>query len=81
MKESFVITSVSREDLEEIGFDTSEVSDETMEYLAKKLGNDYCEQLFWSSLEIIAEYLEIPKKEHKEILEWDEENKKINLEF
>lgn len=81
MKESFVITSVSREDLEEIGFDTSKVSDETMEYLAKKLGNDYCEQLFWSSLEIIAEYLEIPKKEHKEILEWDEENKKINLEF
>ena len=81
MKESFVITSVSREDLKEIGFDTSEVSDETMEYLAKKLGNDYCEQLFWSSLEIIAEYLEIPKKEHKEILEWDEENKKINLEF
>ena len=75
MKESFVITSVSREDLEEIGFDTSEVSDETMEYLAKKLGNDYCEQLFWSSLEIIAEYLEIPKKEH------DEESKKINLEF
>ena len=81
MKESFVITRVSRGDLEEIGFDTSEVSDETMEYLAKKLGNDYCEQLFWSSLEIIAEYLEIPKKEHKEILEWDEENKKINLEF
>ena len=81
MRESFVITKVSREDLEEIGFDTSEVSDETMEYLAKKLGNDYREQLFWSSLEIIAEYLDIPKKESQEVLEWDEENKKINLEF
>ena len=81
MKESFVISEVSREDLEEIGFNTSEVSDETMEYLARKLGDDYCEQLFWSSLKITAEYLEIPKKEHKEILEWDEENKKINLEF
>ena len=81
MKESFVISEVSREDLEEIGFDTSEVSDETMEYLARKLGDDYCEQLFWSSLEIIAEYLEIPKKEPREILEWDEENKKIILEF
>ena len=62
MKESFVITEVSREDLEELGFDTSEVSDETMEYLAKKLGNDYCEQLFWISLKITAEYMEIPKK-------------------
>ena len=81
MKKSFVITRVSRGDLKAIGFDTSEVSDETMEYLAKKLGDDYCEQLFWSSLEIIAEYLEIPKKESQEILEWDEENKKINLEF
>ena len=69
MKESFVISEVSREDLEEIGFDTSEIPDETMEYLAKKLGDDYCEQLFWSSLKIIAEYLEIPKKEHEEILE------------
>ena len=69
MKESFVISEVSREDLEEIGFDTSEVPDETMEHLAKKLGDDYCEQLFWSSLKIIAEYLEIPKKGHEEILE------------
>jgi hypothetical protein len=62
MKESFPISYVSREDLEAKGFDTSEVSDETMEYLAKKLGDDYCEQLFWISLEIMAEHLEIPKK-------------------
>lgn len=65
MKESFVITEVSREDLEGIGFDTSKVSDETMERLARKLGDDYCEQLFWTSLEIIAEYLEIPKRDIK----------------
>jgi hypothetical protein len=63
MKESFEITSVSREDLEALGFDTSEVSDATMERLASKLGDDYCEQLFWTSLGIIAEYMEIPKKE------------------
>lgn len=63
MKESFVITRVSREDLEALGFDTSEVSDDTMERLANKLGNDYCEQLFWTSLDILAEYMEIPKKE------------------
>lgn len=66
MKESFVITEVSREDLEELGYDTSEVSDETMEYLAKKLANDYCEQLFWTSLDIIAEYMDIPKKKLNE---------------
>ena len=62
MKESFIITQVSREDLEEIGYDTSEVSDDTMERLASKLGDDYCEQLFWTSLDIMAEYMEIPKK-------------------
>lgn len=62
MKESFIITQVSREDLETIGYDTSEVSDDTMERLASKLGDDYCEQLFWTSLDIMAEYMEIPKK-------------------
>ena len=67
--------------MEELGYDTSEVSDETMEYLAKKLGNDYCEQLFWTSLDITAKYMEIPKKESKEILEWDEDNQKVILEF
>lgn len=65
MKESFVITSVSREDLKALGYDTSEVSDEKMEYLAKKMANDYCEQLFWTSLDILAECLEIPKEENE----------------
>lgn len=81
MKESFVITKVSREDLDELGYDASEVSDDTMERLASKLGDDYCEQLFWTSLDIIAEYLGIPKKELKETIEWDEDNNKVILEF
>ena len=63
MKEFFQISAVSRDDLKHIGFDTDNVDDSTMERLASKLGNDYCEQLFWSSLEILAEALEIPKKE------------------
>lgn len=62
MKESFVISKVSREDLEEMGFDASNVDDKTMEKLASKLGDDYCEQLFWSSLDIIAESLGVLKK-------------------
>ena len=61
-KEYFPITSVSRDDLDAKGFDTSEVDDATMERLASKMADDYCEQLFWSSMEIIAEYMDIPKK-------------------
>ena len=63
----FHISSLSREDLEQKGFDTSDVDDKTMETLASKLGDDYCEQLFWISLEIIAESMGIPRREdHKE---------------
>ena len=62
----FNITSVCREDLEGLGFNTNRVTDSTMESLASKLANDYCEQLFWSSLEILAdEYFNIPKKKKK----------------
>lgn len=63
-KDSFPITSVSREDLEALGYDTENISDDTMESLASKLADDYCEQLFWTSLDIIAsERFNIPKKE------------------
>lgn len=61
-KSDFTVSAVSREDLEKIGYDTSNVSDETMEKLANKLGDDYCEQLFWSSLKCMAEHFNIPKK-------------------
>lgn len=65
-KKSFSISRLSREDLEEKGFDTSDVDDKTMERLASKLGDDYCEQLFWESLEIIAESMGIPRREDHE---------------
>jgi hypothetical protein len=58
----FPITTVCREDLESIGFDTASVDDATMKELAGKLADDYCDQLFWSSLEILAENLNIPKR-------------------
>jgi len=61
-QEAFHISALSREDLEQIGFDASDVDDKTMQYLANKLGDDYCNQLFWSSLEIIAETMKIPRK-------------------
>ena len=65
-KTFFPITSVSRDDLETLGFDTSNVTDSTMEYLAKKMADDYLEQMYWISLRIIAEYLEIPQKDSEE---------------
>lgn len=63
LKYEFKITSVTREDLEDIGFNTSEVDDETMRKLASRLANDYCSNMFWDSLEIVAESLNIPKYE------------------
>lgn len=59
----FPITSVHRDDLEAAGFDASEVSNSTMEQLAKYMCNAYLDDLFWVSLKIVAEELGIPKKE------------------
>lgn len=55
MSKEFEITSVSREDLESRGFDTTNITDEQMEELARKMCDDYLEQMFWISLDIIAE--------------------------
>lgn len=56
----FPVISVSREKLQACGFDTRYITDDQMCELARKMANDYCEQLFWSSLETIAEGLEFP---------------------
>lgn len=42
MKDEFVISVLSRADLEALGFDVSNVDDDTMQRLADKLGDDYC---------------------------------------
>lgn len=57
----FKVTSVAREDLTGSGFDTTLVSDETMERLASKMADAYCDNGFWVDLQLIAEDLEIPK--------------------
>lgn len=63
MNKEFEITSVTREDLESRGFDTTNITDEQMEKLARKMCDDYLEQMFWISLDIIAEdIIGIPKK-------------------
>ena len=58
----FPISHICRDDLEGKGFDISNVTDSEMSRLADKLGDDYCEQLYSISMEIIAEdSIEIPK--------------------
>lgn len=59
----FSITCVSRDDLECKGFDISGVTDKDMRELADRMKDDYLSQLYWESLEIIAEdVMKIPKK-------------------
>lgn len=58
----FKVTSVHRDDLKHRGFDVTDVADADMKELASRLQDDYCNQLFWESLEIIAEQgLDIPR--------------------
>lgn len=60
----FPITSVHRNDLENAGFDINSITDVDMDLLASKMADDYCEQLFWDSMEIIAgEILCFPRKQ------------------
>ncbi len=61
-QESFdVYASVARADLQRFGFDANQITDADMEKLARKMGDDYMEQLFWVSMRIIAEDLHFPK--------------------
>ena len=67
----FYITSVHRDDLEERGFDVSEVTDADMRRLAHNMRDDYCNQLFHGSMEILADCMGFPRIE-KESDEEDE---------
>lgn len=57
----FPITSVHRLDIKEALHLTDEqvarFTDDMMRDIARKMANDYCEQLFWDHLPIIAEYV------------------------
>jgi hypothetical protein len=63
----FKITSVAREDLEGIGYDTSAVDDATMEHLASKMADAYCDNGFWIDLPILADHLGIPNMKTKQL--------------
>lgn len=61
LREAFEVGSVSRIDLEQVGFDVSEATDEEMEKLADQMREDFLERLYWSSLKGVAEDLGIPR--------------------
>lgn len=58
----FPISSVCRDDLAGKGYDVEKIEDSDMKILANKLGDDYCEQLFWDSMVIIADCMGLPKE-------------------
>jgi hypothetical protein len=58
----FPITSVHRDDLEEKGFDTSNLTDDQMLELARRMEDAYVEfGGFWETMEDLAEKMGIPK--------------------
>lgn len=56
--ESYTISSVSLEDLQELGFDTSEVTNTAMEQLVRKMD---ISDAYWSNLEYTAEKIGLKK--------------------
>ncbi len=59
---SFHIASVSRLDLDEEGYDTSDVNDETMQKVADGMAESFNENDYSTTMQIMADYLKIPKK-------------------
>ena len=62
----FKITSVCRNDLKNAGFKQKQIDtldDGDMEYIASEMADAYCNEGFWTDLQIIAESLLDEKKE------------------
>lgn len=64
MSNYFAVCCVAREDVEQQGFDSSNLSDEDMERIASKMDDlirEGCD--YWNALDAACEYWEIPRKE------------------
>ena len=57
----FPITSVHRDDIAVAmgltGAQVSRITDDMMREIARKMAEDYCEQLFWEHLRIIVQHV------------------------
>ena len=61
-EDSYPIVSLMRKDLQARGFDTSGVDEKAMRTLAKQMTGEYLVNLFWPSLDKLAEGMGIPKR-------------------
>lgn len=59
----FVVTRIHRDDLNSIGFDGDNVSNEDMEKIASRMDCNYLNQTYWEDMAIIADAMGIPRKE------------------
>ena len=60
--DDYPVVTVCRDDLEDKGYDTENITDDQMESLASKMGNAYLDDGFFIDLEICADALNLPKK-------------------
>ena len=49
-KETFNCVTLSRADFEDMGYDTSNISDEKMECIASRIGDTLVENLYWECI-------------------------------
>lgn len=64
--DEYPIASLSREDFEEKGWDTSKLDNSDMEYIARKMGESFIENQYWNDIEYFAERFGLPRKEKSE---------------
>lgn len=57
----FNITSVSRDDVNELNFDGANMTNAQMNRLADKMGNAYLANGYWDDMRLCLEDMEIPK--------------------
>ncbi len=55
------ITSLSPEDLVEMGFDTRLITEAEFDRLVRRMSDNYVEHYFWHDLECIADMMNLPR--------------------
>lgn len=61
-QEFFVVTRVSRDDLQERGYATEHLTDDAMRMIAKKMGESYVGSgQFWDDVDNVCDGLEMEK--------------------
>lgn len=61
-RDGAVVTTLSASTLDGMGFDMREIGNERILRLAAKVENDYMEQMYWTSVQILADIYEFPQK-------------------